>query len=92
VKVVKSPANVPAEPADSYEFGVFRLDYRTRELRRGDEVVPLTLKAFELLRVLVAAGGRVVEKSALMKLVWPDSFVSDDSLTYHIAVLRQGAW
>jgi DNA-binding winged helix-turn-helix (wHTH) protein/Tol biopolymer transport system component len=89
VKVVKSPANVPAEPADSYEFGVFRLDYRTRELRRGDEVVPLTLKAFELLRVLVAAGGRVVEKSALMKLVWPDSFVSDDSLTHHIAVLRK---
>lgn len=79
----------PAEAADRYEFSGFTLDCRTRELSRGSEVVPLTLKAFELLRVLVATGGRVVEKSELMKLVWPDSFVTDGSLTHHIAVLRK---
>lgn len=89
VKDLKAPALDRAEAAESYEFGVFRLDCRTRELRRGDEVLPLTLKAFELLRVLVTAGGRVVEKAELMKLVWPDSFVSDDSLTHHVAVLRK---
>jgi eukaryotic-like serine/threonine-protein kinase len=89
VKVLKTPGAGPAESAESYEFGVFRLDCRTRELRRGDEAVPLPRKAFELLRVLVAAGGGVVEKAELMKLVWSDSFVSDDSLTHHIAVLRK---
>jgi DNA-binding winged helix-turn-helix (wHTH) protein len=72
-----------------YEFGPFRLDCRTRELWRGDVRVTLTPKAFDLLRVLVAAGNRVVEKDELMKLVWPDSFVSEDSLTQHIAALRK---
>ena len=65
--------------SDCYDFGPFRLDSRRRELRRGDELVALTPKAFDLLRVLVASGDRVIEKQELMQLVWPDSFVTDDS-------------
>src|SRR5712692_7448810 len=74
---------------ECYDFGPFRLDCRTRELWRGDEVVALTPKAFDLLRVLVTSGDRVVEKNELMKLVWPDSFVGEDSLTQNIATLRK---
>src|SRR5262245_63321892 len=75
--------------SDGYTFGPFRLDCRRRELRRGDELVVLTPKAFDLLRVLVTAGDRVTEKHELLRLVWPDSFVSDDSLTQHVAALRK---
>ena len=72
-----------------YSFGPFRLDCRRRELRRGDELVVLTPKAFDLLRVLATAGDRVIEKQELLQLVWPNSFVTDDSLTQHIAALRK---
>jgi eukaryotic-like serine/threonine-protein kinase len=91
VKVPNTPATSLANGLipERYEFGRFRLDCRTRELWRGDEVVALTPKAFDLLWVLVTAGNRVVEKTDLMKLVWPDSFVSEDSLTHNIATLRK---
>ena len=74
---------------ERYEFGPFQLDCQTRELWRGDEVVALTPKAFDLLQVLVTSRDQVVEKNELMQRVWPDSFVSEDSLTQNIATLRR---
>ena len=73
---------------NSYGFGPFRLNCKTRQLLRANEVVALTPKAFDTLRVLVTFSDRVVEKNELMKLVWPDSFVGEDSLTQNIATLR----
>jgi DNA-binding winged helix-turn-helix (wHTH) protein len=39
--------------------------------------------------VLVENSGHVVEKDALMKAVWPDTFVGEDSLTRNISLLRR---
>src|SRR4051812_17773909 len=75
--------------ADRYGFGAFVMDTGTRELRRGDQTIPLTPKAFDVLQVLVESGGVVVEKQDLLKSVWPDSFVSDETLTQNIATLRR---
>ncbi len=44
-----------------YEFAAFRLDVKKRRLLRGDEIVPLTPKEFEVLLLLVENAGRVVE-------------------------------
>jgi eukaryotic-like serine/threonine-protein kinase len=77
------------EPSHSYEFGPFRLDVRRRQLQRADEVVALTPKAFDVLQLLVTHADRVVEKDELMKRIWPDSFVGEDSLTQNVAVLRK---
>lgn len=74
---------------DCYAFGPFRLNCAARELSRDREAIPLTPKAFDTLRVLLARRDRVVEKDELMKLVWPDSFVGEDSLTQNIATLRK---
>jgi len=35
-----------------YDFGIYRVDGSERLLLRGDEVVPLTPKAFEMLLVV----------------------------------------
>jgi len=75
--------------ADRYAFGEFVMDTGTRELRRGDQVIPLTPKAFDLLRVLVASGGGVLEKQTLMQSVWTDSHVGEENLTQNIATLRR---
>ena len=78
------------QSGDIYAFGPFTLDVASRTLLRGDEAVALTAKAFDTLAILVRHHDRVVEKDELVKLVWPDSFVSDDSLTHSISVLRRG--
>ena len=77
------------QSGDIYAFGPFRLDLASRTLLRDDEAVALTAKAFDTLAILVRHHDRVVEKDELVKLVWPDSFVSDDSLTHSVSVLRR---
>jgi TolB-like protein/Tfp pilus assembly protein PilF len=56
---------------------------------RAGTPVSLTPKAFDTLLALVERHDRVVEKSELMKLVWPDSFVEDANLSQTIFVLRK---
>lgn len=72
-----------------FEFGPYRLDSVDRLLWRGDDVVPLTPKAFEMLLVLVESSGRVLTKEELMKRVWPDSFVEEANLSHNIYKLRE---
>ncbi len=72
-----------------FHFADYRADTDSRELRRGTVLVPLTSKAFETLSVLLRHHGRVVSKDELLSAVWPDTFVSEDSLTHNISVLRR---
>jgi eukaryotic-like serine/threonine-protein kinase len=72
-----------------YEFGPFRLDPSRRILLRDNHPVPLQLKAFETLLVLVRNSEQVVMKDELMKAVWPDTFVEESNLAQNIFVLRK---
>ena len=72
-----------------YEFGPFRLDPRKRQLWRNGEVVALKSKVFETLFVLVQNHGRVMEKDELMRLLWPDAVVEENSLNKNISALRK---
>jgi len=73
VKILKTPTTAAGDEVrrERYEFDVFRLDCRTRELWRDSELVPLAPKAFDLLCALLGAEGAVVEKNELIKQVWP---------------------
>jgi DNA-binding winged helix-turn-helix (wHTH) protein/TolB-like protein/tetratricopeptide (TPR) repeat protein len=78
------------QPRVFYEFGPFHLDSRERVLLRNGERVALTPKVFDTLLALVQSGGKLVEKDALMRLVWPDTaFVEEGNLTNNIFVLRK---
>lgn len=72
-----------------YEFGPFRLDLKNRLLLRGERVLPLTPKAFDILLMLVENAGRVVGKEELMKRNWPDTFVGQTTLAQNIFTLRK---
>ena len=72
-----------------YEFGRFRLDGTGRVLFRGDQAVPLSPKAADVLLLLVQNPGSVVEKKELLNRVWHDAFVEEDSLTRTISILRK---
>jgi Tol biopolymer transport system component/DNA-binding winged helix-turn-helix (wHTH) protein len=74
---------------EHYEFGPFRVDVTERVLTKGQQVIPLTPKAFDTLVVLVRNSGRVVEKDELLKHVWPDTFVEEGVLAVNVAAIRK---
>ena len=73
----------------SYHFGEFTLDTgRGCVLKAGSEIW-LRPKVFETLKYLVEHPGRLVGKKELMQAVWPDTFVTDDSLVQCTLELRR---
>ncbi len=73
----------------AFEFSPFRLEPATRRLLRGGDPLPLTPKSFDTLLVLVQNRDRVVEKSEVMRLVWPDTVVEEANLAQHVFTLRK---
>jgi TolB-like protein/DNA-binding winged helix-turn-helix (wHTH) protein len=72
-----------------YQFGEFSLDAQNRVLKRGEQTLSLTPKAFDLLLLLIQNSGRILTKDELMKAVWPDCFVEDSNLTQTIFMVRK---
>jgi DNA-binding winged helix-turn-helix (wHTH) protein/pimeloyl-ACP methyl ester carboxylesterase len=73
----------------AYRFGPFHLDVRERRLARGAEVIPLRLKVFDTLLVLVENAGRLVTKQELLDRVWPETTVEENNLNHNVSVLRK---
>jgi adenylate cyclase len=73
----------------SYRFESFMLDLERLTLHGPSGQSNLRRKSFEVLRYLVEHGGRVVSKEEVMKAVWPDVTVSDESLTQCIHDIRR---
>ena len=72
-----------------YEFGPYRLDPDKRVLTRAGETISLTLKATEILVLLVQNAGQLVEKDELLKEVWPNTFVEEANLSQNVFRLRR---
>jgi DNA-binding winged helix-turn-helix (wHTH) protein len=73
----------------AYRFGPFHLDIRERRLSRGCDVIPLRLKVFDTLRVLVENAGRLVTKQELLDTVSPETTVEENNLNHNVSVLRK---
>jgi len=72
-----------------YQFGPYRIDAGERLLHRGQDMVSLPPKALDTLLVLLDSAGRMVDKSDLMKAVWPDTFVEEGALARNVSLLRK---
>jgi DNA-binding winged helix-turn-helix (wHTH) protein len=70
-------------------FGRYRLDGGQRRLTRDGEQVHLTPKAFDLLCALAARAPRVLSKAELHQQLWPDSYVSEATLTGLVKEVRR---
>ena len=69
-------------------FGEFALDLATRELRRRGRPCPLSPKAFELLRLLVANRPRALSKQEIFDQLWPDVVVVEANLANLVGEIR----
>jgi two-component system, OmpR family, alkaline phosphatase synthesis response regulator PhoP len=78
------------EDAPSYRFGDVELRAASRTVLRSGQPVELTPKEFDLLFVLLRAGGAVVPREELLRRVWGyRSMVVTRTLDSHMAELRR---
>jgi predicted ATPase/DNA-binding winged helix-turn-helix (wHTH) protein len=70
-------------------FGAFQLLPAERLLKRGDDVVGLGARAFDILSALADRPGELVGSRELIDKVWSDVFVEEASLRFHISQLRK---
>jgi DNA-binding winged helix-turn-helix (wHTH) protein len=72
-------------------FGIFELDYRTGELRRGGVGVKLPPQPFKVLWLLASRPGEVVSREEIREALWgADTFVDFDSgLNFCINQIRR---
>lgn len=72
-----------------YVFGPYVADAAKCVLLKDGEIVPLGLKAFEVLLALIRQQGEVLRKDELLREVWPDTVVEENNLTRTISSLRK---
>src|SRR5271165_1960312 len=73
----------------SFLFGDVEIDVQNLRVTVNSEVRPLEPKSFRLLVFLVENPGRVLTKEEIMGVVWPDAFVSDNSLARAVTQIRR---
>src|SRR5690348_840502 len=77
-------------PCHAYRFDCFVLDLRRGALLApGGAELALRPKSFALLRLLVENAGRLLDRDTIMQVVWPNVFVTDDSITQCVGDIRR---
>jgi DNA-binding response OmpR family regulator len=92
VKAVLRRAQTPAvDPADRpMIFGALQIDVLRRTVHIGDICPVLTMREFDLLRVMAAHPQQVFTRTQLLDKVWGMDFYGDEStVTVHIRRLRE---
>ncbi|MFL6575427.1 MAG: winged helix-turn-helix domain-containing protein, partial [Povalibacter sp.] len=72
-----------------FEFGGFHLDAATRQLSGPDGAVEVPARAFDVLLYMVAHRGELLDKTRLLKAVWPTTAVEEGNLSQCIFALRR---
>lgn len=79
-----------ADAGDELRGGAIMLSPSRHEVSAGGQPVTLTLKEFELLRVLMANEGLVLTRAQLLEKVWGVTFAGETrTVDAHVKTLRQ---
>src|SRR3954462_14912680 len=77
-------------PGRAYYFDRFVLDlHRGALLALDGAELPLRPKSFALLQLFVENAGRLLDRDTIMRAVWPDVFVTDDSIIQCVRDIRR---
>ncbi len=73
-----------------HEVGNFTFDHSALELRSGDNLVKLSHREAELLKILIKGNKEVVARSSILKQIWGDDhFFNSRNLDVYIRKLRK---
>lgn len=82
-------ATVAAQPKTAYRFDRYVLDVANRRLFKDGAEIPVQPKVLDVLAHLVERAGQLVLKTELLDAVWPNTVVTENSLTRCILELRR---
>jgi TolB-like protein len=81
---------IDLKSAVSFQIGEYTFSVESRELRsKSGDLVALRRQSSDVLALLCLSAGQVVPRETLVEKVWPDTFVTDDSLMQCIADIRR---
>jgi two-component system KDP operon response regulator KdpE len=87
---LRRAAGPKADDQGRVVVGPLMLDAATHEVRVNGELVDLTPREFEILRVLLEHAGRIVTKGRLLRSVWGTAYQGENSYVYvHVSQLRR---
>jgi non-specific serine/threonine protein kinase len=78
-----------AGPSEHCRFGPFELQRDERRLLKGGTPVALRPQALEVLSALVDRAGHLLTKDELMRRVWGQVIVEENTLQAHVSALRK---
>lgn len=78
------------EDKEFYEIGGIQLDDRKKEVRVDGEIVSLTPKEFEILKLMMSDPGKVFSPKQIYTTIWKeDPYGADNTVAVHIRHLRE---
>jgi two-component system alkaline phosphatase synthesis response regulator PhoP len=87
-KLRRAPS-VP-HPAEGYQFGEVRIDFRRAEVTKSGAPLDLSAREFQLLRYFIEHRGATLTREELLNEVWGyNSMPSTRTVDVHVAWLRQ---
>lgn len=91
VKALFRRTDISSEPVgEILSAGDISIDLERHEVFKGDAKLDLTLKEFELLKILLQNRGKVLSRDLLLEKVWGfDYFGETRTVDVHIRYLRQ---
>lgn len=91
VKAIFRRVNISA-PAESevIKHGDISIDCTRREIYKGDKLIEMPLKEFELLKMLITNKGKVLSRELILDKIWGfDYYGETRTVDVHIRYLRQ---
>lgn len=90
IKAVLRRAGKSDSDGENYEYGKVFLDLRSHTVTVDGKPVELTLKEFELLRLLMKNAGAVLTRDMLLETIWGYDFDGETrTVDVHVRTLRQ---
>jgi two-component system alkaline phosphatase synthesis response regulator PhoP len=87
-KLRRAPALL--HPAEGYQFGEIRMDFRKAEITKAGAPLDLSAREFQLLRYFIEHRGATISREELLNEVWGyNSMPSTRTVDVHVAWLRQ---
>ncbi|MGV2803070.1 response regulator [Clostridium perfringens] len=89
VKALLRRSNVKKEE-NIIKFGDVVVNFKTREVTKGTQNVELTLKEFELLKLLIKNNGNILTRELLLDKIWGYEYIGETrTVDVHIRHLRK---
>ncbi|WP_066874739.1 response regulator transcription factor [Clostridium mediterraneense] len=73
-----------------FKFGDVSVNLQTREVKKSEERIELTLKEFEILKLLIKNKGNILTREMLLDKIWGYEYIGETrTVDVHIRHLRQ---